>query len=201
MSSVGLHTPPSQLQDEASAPQTHSRQNSNSEGVSPAIAVGSITNNGERRSASLSTNSLGPISDPERFPPDFGYPSNPYGPSLQLGYMRAPAFDPVQQENPSNRYNFQPQASQPENSVAFPTQQQSPVIQMQQQQQQVMQLQRQVVQRQQALQQSQQQQQRTAQLLNLHQARQRLELERQRRREEEEMFHDELGPNRDIGDL
>ncbi|KAJ8061875.1 hypothetical protein OCU04_009666 [Sclerotinia nivalis] len=150
MTSARLYIPtsPSQLQNEVSPPQTHLQHNSNAEGVSPAIAVGSTTNSRDHQPAPLSINSLGNSANSNTYMASNSSRANsaisnsymsPFAPSysqtrpIAFGSMRTPTFDPTQNENAVHLYNFQPQVPQQEDSAVFQSQQQA----LQQYQQQV----------------------------------------------------------------
>ncbi|CAD6452976.1 c551b015-08ff-4813-bc07-dcf87efa97a4 [Sclerotinia trifoliorum] len=141
MTSARLYTPtsPSQLQNEVS-PQTHLRHNSNAEGVSPAIAVGSPTNSRDHQPTPLSVNSLGNSANSNSYmgPNSSRATSSisnsympPFAPSysqtspIAFGSMRTPTFDPTQNENAVHHYNFQPQIPQQDDSTVFQSQQQT----------------------------------------------------------------------------
>ncbi|KAI9651197.1 hypothetical protein NHQ30_001234 [Ciborinia camelliae] len=139
MGSARFYSPTSQLQNEVSPAQTHTRQSSNSEGVSPAIAVGSTTTNGDRQPAPLSVNSSGNFADSNSYLSrtnsatlnSFMSPSAPsYSQNrpIAFGSMRASTFDATRHETPAHFYNFQPQVSQPQ----VPQQEDSVSLQRQQ---------------------------------------------------------------------
>ncbi|TGO27838.1 hypothetical protein BPAE_0036g00490 [Botrytis paeoniae] len=139
MSSNRLYTPTSQLQNEVNPFQTHSRHNSNSEGVSPGTMGASITNNGHRQPAPLTTNSLGHSANstgymfPTNLSPGSSAVSNtflpPPAPSYSqhrpsgFGSMGTPAFDSTESVNPGQHHNYQSSVYQQEDSVAFQNQQ------------------------------------------------------------------------------
>ncbi|KAF7945197.1 hypothetical protein EAE96_009976 [Botrytis aclada] len=139
MNSNRLYTPTSQLQNEVNPFQTHSRHNSNSEGVSPGTMGASMTNNGHRQPAPLTTNSLGHSANstgymfPTSLSPGSSAVSNtfmsPPAPSYSqgrasgFGSMGSPAFDSTESVNSGQHHNYQSPLYQPEDPVAFQHQQ------------------------------------------------------------------------------
>ncbi|KAB8292352.1 hypothetical protein EYC80_008092 [Monilinia laxa] len=129
--------------------QTHVRHNSNSERVSPAIAVGSTINNEDQQSTPLSANSLGQSANPniymsptslfstnQAFPTSHMYPTSP--PYSQNRPIAFGSVRQLQQENPSQFYHYHSQSPHEDNSVALQNRQQA----MQQRQQTLMQQER-----------------------------------------------------------
>ncbi|TGO34181.1 hypothetical protein BHYA_0209g00190 [Botrytis hyacinthi] len=139
MNSNRLYNPTSQLQNEVNPFQTHSRHNSNSEGVSPGTMGASITNNGHRQPAPLITNSLGHSANSTgyMFPTNLSSGSSavsntfmpPPAPSYSqhrpsgFGSMGTPTFDSTESVNPGQHHNYQSPGYQQEDSVAFQSQQ------------------------------------------------------------------------------
>lgn len=125
---------------------THVRHNSDSERVSPAIAVGSTTNNGDQQSTPLSTNSLGQSTNPNGYmSPTSVSSTNPpfstghmYPTTLPHSQNRPVAFGsvrPLQQEHPSQFYHYHGRSPHADNSATLPNRQQALQQAMQQQQQ------------------------------------------------------------------
>ncbi|KAA8564343.1 hypothetical protein EYC84_011287 [Monilinia fructicola] len=122
------------------------RHNSDSERVSPAIAVGSTTNNGDQQSTPLSTNSLGQSTNPNGYmSPTSVSSTNPpfstghmYPTTLPHSQNRPVAFGsvrPLQQEHPSQFYHYHGRSPHADNSATLPNRQQALQQAMQQQQQ------------------------------------------------------------------
>ncbi|QSZ33153.1 hypothetical protein DSL72_002739 [Monilinia vaccinii-corymbosi] len=141
MSSARAYTTPTpQLPNEPDSPShTHARHNSNSEGVSPAIAVGSTTSNGEQQSASLSANSFGNSANPNNYMTHTtsslanpAFSNNYMSPSVpSYSQSRPTAFGsgrPFQADTPNQFYHYHPQPPQEDASVAFQNPQQAMLL-------------------------------------------------------------------------